>query len=60
MQAFRIWDPQGHRVCVCTFYFMELTPLPDVGQTLEFLLNQERDKMAIGDYAPFVLLLGIN
>jgi len=39
----------------------ELTPLlPEVGQTLEFLLNQERDKMAIGDYAPFLLLLGIN
>jgi hypothetical protein len=36
------------------------TPLPEVGQTLEFLLTQERDKMAIGDYATFLLLLGIN
>jgi len=49
-------------VCVCTFYFrgIDPPPLPEVGQTLEFLLNQERDKMAIGDYAPFLLLLGIN
>jgi len=49
-------------VCVhCTFYFQGIAPpLPEVGQTLEFLLNQERDKMAIGDYAPFLLLLGIN
>jgi hypothetical protein len=44
---------------VCVGYPIP-TPLPEVGQTLEFLLNQERDKMAIGDYAPFLLLLGIN
>jgi hypothetical protein len=46
---------------VCTFYSQGIDPpLPEVGQTLEFLLNQERDKMAIGDYDPFLLLLGLN
>ncbi len=49
-------------VCVCAHFISgeSTPPLPEVGQTLEFLLNQERDKMAIGDYAPFLLLLGIN